>query len=99
MHIKDKIDKYLEVVNEASDKWAKFENMLKNHDWYYSMSSDYRAYQAGKKQWEDIRKLKDELETEDKDRTRYIFYKYIDDYSDLRKDLQSEYKKLKKKFE
>ena len=95
----EKIDNYLNAINEAKDKWAEFEKMLQNHDWFYSMSSDYRSYQKGKKEWEDIRKMKEELEKEDKDKARYIYYKYIDDKTGLSSYYKPEYKKLKKKFE
>lgn len=95
----EKMDNYLNAVNEAKDKWAEFEEMLQKHDWFYSMSDDPRSYKRGKNEWDAIKKMKEELEKEDKDRARYIYYKYIDDYAGLSRDYQAEYKKLKKKFE
>lgn len=85
--------------NNKINEWAKFEQMLQSHDWFYSMSDDPRSYKKGKNEWNTINKMKEELEKEDKDRARYIFYKYIDEYSGLSKPYQVEYKKLKKKFE
>lgn len=30
------------------------ENLLKNHDWYYEMSDDFRAWSVGKSEWRAI---------------------------------------------
>lgn len=36
-----------------------FEKLLKEHDWYFEMADDQRAWSAGVKTWEEIKKHKD----------------------------------------
>ena len=47
-------NKYITMIIEL-------EELLKHHDWYYMMSDDHRYYSAGRKSFEKIWKLMDEL--------------------------------------
>ncbi len=47
-------NKYIKMLLEL-------EELLKHHDWYYAMSDDHRYYTAGRKSFEKIWKLMDEL--------------------------------------
>ncbi len=47
-------NKYVKMIIEL-------EELLKHHDWYYAMSDDHRYYSSGRKSFEKIWKLMDEL--------------------------------------
>ncbi len=54
-----------DLTGQAKEKKLKqLETLLKGHDWWYSMSSDNRAYQKGSATQDAIRKLVDEIGSE-----------------------------------
>ena len=53
-NITDMKNKYVKMIVEL-------EELLKHHDWYYAMSDDNNYYKRGRKQFEEIWKLMDEL--------------------------------------
>lgn len=61
---------YAEEVSEDvpgqvnTQKLKTLETLLKAHDWWYSMSSDNRAYKKGSSEQDAIRKLADETGSE-----------------------------------
>ncbi len=44
------------------DKLKKLEELLQNHDWYFERSDDFRWYQAGRDEAEEIHKIIRNLE-------------------------------------
>ncbi|MFW6272963.1 MAG: hypothetical protein ACOC2U_04195 [bacterium] len=77
-----------------------FENMLKTHDWFYSMSGDPKVYRRGKEEWDKIKEAIENFNGEEKEKAKYLFYKYINNYSSGLTDYyKPEYERLKKKFE
>ena len=48
--------------NDMNKKLQQLEDLLKVHDWYYAMSDDNSYYKRGRKQFEEIWKLMNELE-------------------------------------
>ena len=51
----------MDNINDMNNKLNKLEDLLKVHDWYYMMSDDNSYYKRGRKQFEKIWKLMDEL--------------------------------------
>jgi len=51
----------LQQLEEWVNKLHQLEDLLKVHDWYYAMSDDNSYYKRGRKQFEEIWKLMDEL--------------------------------------
>jgi hypothetical protein len=47
--------------NDMKIKLKELEALLVSHDWYYAMSDDHRYYTQGRKSFEMIWKLMDEL--------------------------------------
>jgi len=47
--------------NENITLLVQLEELLKNHDWYYSMSDDHRYYEKGRKESEVIREKIEKL--------------------------------------
>ena len=51
----------MDNINDMNNKLQQLEDLLKVHDWYYAMSDDNRYYKRGRKQFEEICKLMNEL--------------------------------------
>ena len=51
----------MDNINDMNNKLQQLEDLLKVHDWYYAMSDDNNYYKRGRKQFEKIWKLMDEL--------------------------------------
>jgi len=48
---------FTDYLEESSQDTNRYKELLKNHDWDYSQSSDNRAYKKGKASWEEIIRL------------------------------------------
>jgi hypothetical protein len=48
---------------DMNNKLQRLEELLQTHDWYYNMSDDHRYYLQGRRQYNEIWKLMDELKT------------------------------------
>tara|TARA_B100001057_G_C22475224_1_gene804253 strand:- start:30 stop:239 length:210 start_codon:yes stop_codon:yes gene_type:complete len=51
----------MDNINDMKIKLKELEALLVSHDWYYAMSDDNRYYKQGRKSYELIWKLMDEL--------------------------------------
>jgi hypothetical protein len=51
----------MDNINDMNNKLQQLEDLLKVHDWYYMMSDDNYWYKQGRKSFEMICKLMDEL--------------------------------------
>ena len=51
----------MDNINDMNNKLKELEELLQTHDWYYNMSDDNYYYLKGRKQYEKIWKLMDEL--------------------------------------
>ena len=51
----------MDNIIDMNDKLKQLEDLLQVHDWYYAMSDDNYYYKLGRKQYEKIWKLMDEL--------------------------------------
>lgn len=90
--------KIREYLNESID-WQKFQRMLDKHDWYYNMSDDFRYYQKGSKERDEIMKFINSLSGEEKEKARYLYLKtMVERNMSLTVDAQIEYRKLKDKY-
>ena len=47
---------------EIMSKLKTFEELLKNHDWFYQYSEDYSVYERGQNAWKTISKVMEALE-------------------------------------
>jgi len=56
MHVKTR-----EEVAELRERLNEFKSLCFTHDWYYQMSEDPRVVSRGRKQFQDIKQLHDEL--------------------------------------
>ena len=52
----------MDNINDMNNKLQQLEDLLKVHDWYYAMSDDNSYYKRGRKQFEEICKLMNELQ-------------------------------------
>jgi len=52
----------MDNITDMNNKLQQLEDLLKVHDWYYAMSDDNNYYKRGRKQFEEIWKLMNELE-------------------------------------
>ena len=55
------MDNNTDMKNKYIKKLIELEELLQTHDWYYAMSDDNYYYKQGRKQFEEIWKLMDEL--------------------------------------
>ena len=46
---------------DMNNKLQRLEELLQTHDWYYNMSDDHRYYLQGRRQYNEIWRLMDEL--------------------------------------
>ena len=46
---------------DMNNKLQRLEELLRTHDWYYNMSDDHRYYLQGRRQYNEIWRLMDEL--------------------------------------
>ena len=51
----------MDNITDMNNKLQQLEDLLKHHDWYYAMSDDNYYYKKGRKSYEQIWKLMDEL--------------------------------------
>jgi len=51
----------MDNITDMNNKLQQLEDLLQVHDWYYAMSDDNYYYKLGRKQFEKIWKLMDEL--------------------------------------
>jgi hypothetical protein len=51
----------MDNITDMNDKLKRLEELLQTHDWYYMMSDDNYWYKQGRKSYEEIWKLMDEL--------------------------------------
>jgi hypothetical protein len=51
----------MDNITDMNNKLQQLEALLQVHDWYYAMSDDNYYYKLGRKQYEQIWKLMDEL--------------------------------------
>ena len=51
----------MDNITDMNNKLQQLEDLLKHHDWYYAMSDDNYYYKQGRKSYEKIWKLMDEL--------------------------------------
>ncbi len=49
------------MKNENIKLLVQLEELLKNHDWYYNMSDDYRYYTRGRQESEKIQQTMEKL--------------------------------------
>ena len=91
-------NKLRNYITESEADWKKYENMLKNHDWFYSMSDDNRYYVKGKKEMDDINNMEKQLSNVDADKARFLHLKYAKMNTGLSTEAEIEFNKLKKKF-
>ena len=54
----------MDNITDMNNKLQQLEDLLKHHDWYYAMSDDNYYYKQGRKSYEKIWKLMDELKDE-----------------------------------
>ena len=52
----------MDNITDMNNKLQQLEDLLKVHDWYYAMSDDNNHYKRGRKQFEEICKLMNELQ-------------------------------------
>ena len=52
----------MDNITDMNDKLKRLEELLQTHDWYYMMSDDNYWYKQGRKSYEEIWKLMNELE-------------------------------------
>lgn len=73
------MDNVTDMKNKYVKKLIELEELLQTHDWYYAMSDDNYYYKQGRKQFEEIWKLMDELNK--------------NNYSTMAENLYDKYKK------
>jgi len=52
----------MDNITDMNNKLQQLEDLLRVHDWYYAMSDDNNYYKRGRKQFEEICKLMNELQ-------------------------------------
>ena len=52
----------MDNITDMNNKLKRLEELLQTHDWYYMMSDDNYWYKQGRKSYEEIWKLMNELE-------------------------------------
>jgi len=88
-----KIDRYL---NENDAGLKKLEQMLKNYDWWYTMTEDPKVRKKGEKQRKEILDLVDKLDGGKPGKAKYLYLKYANKNTGLTPEAERELKKLEK---
>lgn len=72
------------TLSERQDPWKDYERQLKNHDWYYDRSDDYKQYAKGRDQKTKLRELFVQLKQIDTKKAEMLWNKYAPDFFKLK---------------